>query len=349
MGAKWFGNCVLVVIVSFWSLLTLGFDGAVMFGAARQLAALRYPRVTGQITHSAVHSESGSDGDTYRAQLKYTYSVNGVRYDGDTHRYGAMSSNDGNAARIVKEHPVGKSVMVHYNPSSPGDAILKPGLEGMDLFMPMFLMPFNVVMLCGGWFGWHWLRRSKQVTPFAGFAVTRQEDRLRVCLSDPRLGVAAVAAGGVSFILVFVVGFSTGFNPPMWLMIAAWGLIGAATVAGYRRDHWKVGSAPRELVLDTFGDRLELFRKSRLVPAIVVAGAAVRDVDIKTIETKDSEGDIQRKYEAALIHAGPDGEDVRELLGSWSEEAKAKTLAHGLREWLKRSGHAVANAGAPSA
>jgi hypothetical protein len=338
MAAKWIGGCFAVFWVSFWSLLTLIFDGFLLWGAYCQLVATGYPSVTGEIIQSVVHTESGSDGDSYRPQISYTYTVDRVRYTGDTYRYGKMSSNDGNAARIVSAHPVGKSVAVYYNPSSPGDAVLRTGIEGTDLFLALFLTPFNVVMLFGWGFAWQCLRRPNDQSAFTGFRVTQQDERLHVLLNDPRIAVAAISAGAVSFLLVFVIGFSSGFSPPLPVALGAWALIVAAAVIGYIRDHWQTGKPPRELVFDEFGRKIEVFRMSRVEPARVIDSAAVKSVQVAIVETTDSDGNVQRRHEPSLVFLDANGQEVRELLGSWGDRNRAEALADGIHAWLERCG-----------
>lgn len=131
----------------FWSSFTLVFDGVTGWATVRQMRAKGYPTVPGRITHSEVKEHSDSDGSTYSAEIRYTYRVDQREYRGDRYRYGGVSSSDGNAQRTVAAFPVGAEVTVHYHPRDPADAILIVGLEGCDLFMPMFLLPFNVVKI----------------------------------------------------------------------------------------------------------------------------------------------------------------------------------------------------------
>jgi hypothetical protein len=110
MGAQQLGGGFGFLGISFWSLITLGLDAAIFGGAARQLAALDYPSVQARITHSEAHVQSGRKGKSYRAELRYAYTVDGVDYTGETYRYGGMASSDRNPAGIVESHPVGTVV-----------------------------------------------------------------------------------------------------------------------------------------------------------------------------------------------------------------------------------------------
>ena len=70
--------------------------------------------------------------------MKYDFEVDGRPYQGTQYRYGQWKSSDDSAKTIVASLPVGKQVDVYYNPEDPGDAILKPGIEGGDLFLTLF-------------------------------------------------------------------------------------------------------------------------------------------------------------------------------------------------------------------
>src|SRR5215470_11909526 len=83
-----------------WTACTLFFDSVPLWNAYRQIAALRYASVAGVITRSEVQVDHGEDGPTYRPDITYTYTVDGVAYAGDRYRYGMMSTNDNNAERV---------------------------------------------------------------------------------------------------------------------------------------------------------------------------------------------------------------------------------------------------------
>lgn len=51
------------------------------------------------------------------------------------------------ASEFVAAHPPGSAVTVFYDPASPATAVLESGFDGRDIFLPLFLLPFNVVML----------------------------------------------------------------------------------------------------------------------------------------------------------------------------------------------------------
>src|SRR5437764_2164637 len=109
-----------------------------------------------------------------------------------------MSSNDGGARRVVAEYPAGRQVDVHYAAADPADSVLLTGLEGADLFLPMFMTPFNLIML-GIWYVpfSKLLRRGSRVGN-AKLMDDGYESRLRLVEFGP-IVVGATVAGVIAF------------------------------------------------------------------------------------------------------------------------------------------------------
>ena len=90
-----------IFFVGFWSLITLIFDGMLVFNAYRQMKAIEFPVATGTVTHSEVTVHHSDDGTTYGVDVKYKYEVAGRSYVGTQYRYGQMNSSDDSARTIV--------------------------------------------------------------------------------------------------------------------------------------------------------------------------------------------------------------------------------------------------------
>jgi hypothetical protein len=314
----------------FWSLITLVFDVVLLCGIGWQVAALRYHRATGVVSQSRVEG-----CDTTRPDIRYTYSVNGVNYTGDRYRCWTVSTNDGSAERIVASHPVGRQVAVHYDPADPAASVLRIGIDGSDLYLAIFLTPFNIIMLGGWWWVWKGYRRLRSA-PFGGLPVVRHDERLRIRLDDTRLGCPAALALALSFILIFALGFTVGFNPPMPLMLGVWaGIIGLCALTYW----WDPLTGPaRALVLDDRYATLEVYRRSRGVADLVIPASSVREVSVVVTEKPDAEGGVHRTYAATIVFTQPGGGEGRQILRQGSDEALANALAAGIREWLRGLG-----------
>ena len=125
--------------------MTLGIDVMVLNGIRQQIRAEHFPTTAGIITHSEVQVISSGKGASYDARLRYAYRVAGRDFVGNRYRYGSFTASAERARTLSARYPVGAPVSVRYNPADPADAILTPGIEGADLFAPLFLLPFNLL------------------------------------------------------------------------------------------------------------------------------------------------------------------------------------------------------------
>jgi Protein of unknown function (DUF3592) len=152
MGGRNIGLGCAVVLGLFVLILSgalVVFDGYVGWVAYRQIRAQNYPTTAGVVTHSAVEGHGGRHSN-YRPNVQYKYAVAGVTYSCNRYRFGDVYAFEGKAHQIVGEHPVGTQVRVYYNPDDPADALLQPGVDGGDLFLATFLLPFNLLLLVIG-------------------------------------------------------------------------------------------------------------------------------------------------------------------------------------------------------
>ncbi|MBC8096440.1 MAG: DUF3592 domain-containing protein, partial [Akkermansiaceae bacterium] len=203
------GGIILIIFGLFWSGMTLMFDWFVLGPAVRQIGAQKFSSTSGTILSSEVTHNTDSDGTTHGVKITYAYTVAGREYVGDRFRYGNFSSSDcGWANQAVREHPVGSAVPVFYDPQAPEQALLRPGLAGSDLFLLMFMTPFNAVMLGFWWFGWNQLWR-KWRKPIAGGVKLRTESRTtraRLAEHSPLTAFLATVAL-LAFLSIFVLCF----------------------------------------------------------------------------------------------------------------------------------------------
>lgn len=319
----------------FWSSFTLVFDGVTGWATVRQMRAKGYPTVPGRITHSEVKEHSDSDGSTYSAEIRYTYRVDQREYRGDRYRYGGVSSSDGNAQRTVAAFPVGAEVTVHYHPRDPADAILIVGLEGCDLFMPMFLLPFNVVML-GLWIGLGGAAIRRMRRSATGGARVRDDGALvRIRFSGWRpVYTGAMAAAAIAFVGVFVIGFTAGFHPPLPAMFAAWGVILGGAIAAGLADRWKRG-IQRDIVFDPFHQTLVLPRTPQRPAEVVVPVDRISAMEVEEVSSTRSQENPTSRYYLKVVFAGDDGSLRHERLGEAWDASSAQDLAAWFRQRLR--------------
>ncbi|MCX8124995.1 MAG: DUF3592 domain-containing protein [Spirochaetes bacterium] len=108
---------IVIFLFVFGAVLTL--VGIKLIQNARQ--SLYWPKAEGVITQSFM------DWDRHRQQfanIKYTFTVNGEEITG--FQISAKDMNKSNED-LLKEYPVGKKVIVYYDPENPENSLLEPG------------------------------------------------------------------------------------------------------------------------------------------------------------------------------------------------------------------------------
>lgn len=325
------GVSVPLFFAVFWTGGTLLFDFFIAWAIFQQVQALTYSTATGTITSSEVDADDSGEGTTYRPSIKYTYVVNDQRYEGDRYRYGQVGTGDRSAHRIVASFPVGSQVEVYHAPNDPGDAVLRVGLEGVDYFGLMFMLPFNLVMLML-WLAILGSVRHRLLSPLAGGAkVIDDGGRVRVRLSPLRpTYIGAAVSGGLAFVLVFVVVFSLGLNPPVAPMLMAWGLIlGGGGMAGLY-VHRKLARGESDLLIDDVRGSVVLPRTFGRQEAVVVSSEKIVSLAVEQVKKSDSDGGMLYSYIPTVILTDDDGSQRQEKLIEWKDEHAAE----GLVEWL---------------
>ena len=91
-----------------------------------------WPTATGVITTSRVDEHHQYDEATeYRVGMTYEYFVDDQQYVSDNFDFWAsMFTRRSQAQDIVGQYPSGTSVIVHYDPDNPENAVLIPGCSG---------------------------------------------------------------------------------------------------------------------------------------------------------------------------------------------------------------------------
>ncbi len=330
------GGGFLLLFTLFWSIGVLGFDFVIGRSVVRQIYAVGYPTATGTITQSEVETIRGRRSRTYRPTIKYKYTVEGQEYVGERYRYGQFSSAKKWAERIVASHPVGSPFEVYYAPTDPSDAVLTVGLEGLDLFIFMFMLPFNVVMLA------FWIAGGGEVLyrlspgPAGGAKLCDDGRYVRVRLSMWKpLYSGLAAAGALAFVGIFIMAFGFGHAPPLPVTLVAWGVIVGSGALAYTW-HWrKLSGGDSDLVLDTFNESITLPHTFNRPRDSTIRAKKVVAIEVEKVEKRGTKGGVYYSYVPTLIFTDNDGSRRREKIAEWSSEARAEGLASWLREKLR--------------
>ncbi|NBV22153.1 MAG: DUF3592 domain-containing protein [Proteobacteria bacterium] len=325
------GGFLLLCFGLFWSGITLTFDSFIARTFYHRLHAQDYAGAPGRVTRSEIIRTRGSKGSTsYRPKIHFSYTVNGTEYTSEKLHYGEEGSSDARwAEQIVKTFPVGQSITARYDVANPGDAVLLTGLEGSELFLALFLTPFNCIMLALWCVPLFALKRNFWPRP-AGVPVTQRLRRTHVNLATVTpFGAAVLALGGGAFGLIFVVGFSAGFNPSVKVACLAWGILLAGATLAYVLRWLRLSSGVADLVLDTMGATLTLPRMVSRTDS-QVSFHEVKAVVIEQIANRGQRGGTTYSYAPTLqLH---DGRAFK--LADWYDEPKAKTFTAWLRGQL---------------
>lgn len=97
----------------------------------------QWPSVSGKIIKSEIDSWRREGKSYYQANIVYNYEVDGKKYTASKVTVGDPPSgtNMSPARRIQDEFPVGKDVVVYYDPEAPVSAALKPGIQKNDILL----------------------------------------------------------------------------------------------------------------------------------------------------------------------------------------------------------------------
>src|SRR5262249_2870293 len=86
-------------------------------------------------------------GKTTKLVVEYEYTVDGRRFACDRIWHEAVGPNYVTERTVAGLVPVGSRVSVSYNPRNPADAVLVPGLPGVDILALWYLYPLNLMLV----------------------------------------------------------------------------------------------------------------------------------------------------------------------------------------------------------
>jgi hypothetical protein len=105
-----------------------------------------WPVVDGVVLEAAIAADRETGRQRFRPVVRYRYEVNGQRYEGSRIQW---TMDQGyrkytRARRVLDGYRSGHAIKVHYDPTRPGVAVLKPG-HAMS-FRPMLVLAPTAAM-----------------------------------------------------------------------------------------------------------------------------------------------------------------------------------------------------------
>ena len=295
---------------------------------------MRYPSTEGTILSSEVTRHRGSKGGTsYGVQVSYKYKVNDVQYTGNNYRYVKFSTSDSAwAYDIVNRLARGTTTPVFYDPVNPGNAVLSTGIEGGDLFMLMFLMPFNMLTVVFLAAPLSALRRKLFKPAAGGVKLISEPRKIRARLYVvPPVAILLFTTGGFAFVGMFIVGIlSQGSHPELRTMLIMLVMIIGAAIAVSARYWMRVHSGKYDLVIDELGSTLELPLTYGRDTRIRVPFSSVENVFVETVQKPMANGRRNSTSYAPTLTLR-DTQPQTQQLAQWPDEEKAREFS----DWLR--------------
>ncbi|MBL8549670.1 MAG: DUF3592 domain-containing protein [Hyphomonadaceae bacterium] len=313
------------LVAILWIVLILTADFWIGFNVTKQWRAAAFPTVEAVVTSSSLEYGT-SRRRTSGPVIRYAYVVDGTRHEGDTFQYGNYTSSDWQWARaMVRAHPVGATTRVHYDPRNPSDSVIDPGLHGSDLFLALFLTPFNAIGL--GLLFAPMARERMRASEGAGVRWRDDGEKIRVRMprhfSPLAAGIAVFAFA--AFALSILVGFSFGLHPSMSVMVGVWAVVLAAGASAATYCWLREMRGDVDLVIDKVGGAVSLPATFDRKARVAMARADVRGVEVKAYEQPGSPGTI--------VH----GVRIVQRSGAWEVVAEREDAesAESLARWLR--------------
>ena len=140
--------------------LSFGFGSMIFLGVGlwminKGMQSENWDKGTATITSSEIEKTESKSKDaqgftqtstSYGVSVKYSYTVEGGNYEGNTVGFGTMSHNERSDAQDeLKSFPKGKTIDVYYDPENPSDSVLNKGV-----FWPMYIVVVVMVIILIG-------------------------------------------------------------------------------------------------------------------------------------------------------------------------------------------------------
>jgi hypothetical protein len=112
--------------------------------AVQSLLALRWVETPCVVDSSRVIVSQGRRDATYYVGIAYHYDSGGRAYAASRYQFGATSSTQKRARRIVNLYPPGRRAVCYVNPSAPTEAVIDRGLN-LEMLFGAIGLPFLLI------------------------------------------------------------------------------------------------------------------------------------------------------------------------------------------------------------
>jgi len=320
-----------MLLLAIWTGVLVAGDWGVLETSARQFLAGGFSTAVGEITRI----ELARGAIRHRGlDIGYSYSVNGIGYLGTQYRYDERNGALDYGA-ITNAFPRGSRKTVYYDPANPSDSVLSPGLDGCDLLLALFAIPFNIVTFAVWVTVIHAKRGPSRLAPAGGVRIRQQSGETRVRLTGFSPWAAGffglAAAGAAAAMLVVCMG---GFAPSLLLVSIALAVVAAAGVAASLWMAKRHGSGRHDLRIQEGSQTLVLPPAAgRKAPLLIPRGEIVAVSMHRRISHSPSGQHFS--YVPALDRVGLNAQPQSLQLINWGwTEGKARVFGGWLSQQL---------------
>jgi hypothetical protein len=325
-GSRTLGLFFLVKFAVLWSTFTLFFDYLMYFrDVVPQFRTVAFIAVDAEVLSCGKKVDQDADGVSHTGvTIEYKYRVAGQDYTSTRLRYLEYWTNFG-ADEFVATHRPGTMMTAFYDPRNPSAAVVEAGCDGRDLFLPLILLPFNVIMIGLGYLAVAGMRKGIHglQAAYHGFRVleTAEEYRIRLTTISPAAATVLVLVVAPLAATVFMACF-VGVPRGLGSAATAWAAVLACAAATYAYVASRADSGEYDLVIDRIAGTLLLPRRLIGGKSVVIssdwllsvkaassAGAESHQHSV-SVEWRDTSGQVQ----AATLATSLAPEQVRNLV-----------------------------------
>ncbi|MDX1951586.1 MAG: DUF3592 domain-containing protein [Verrucomicrobiota bacterium] len=326
------GSIFLILFGLIWTGVTAGLDYNFGRNIFKQIQAHSFPTTQGKIIHVALEKRNARKSETYIPVIRFAYEVNGRSYTSEKFRFDhGPSSSRSYSRRIVAENPKDSTALVYYNPNNPGEGILYPGIDGSDLFVLMFMLPFNLIAfgilfaLVGSFI------RKDRNEETGGIPAASVGHDLYVNLSTLGPGMTTLIYFGFATLgTLFAVAVLSGIYPSTRAGVIGWIFILTSSLAMYVRQRYRFRNFLDHLLIQRQKGSIRLPLSYGRKKLVSIPLPAVQQIEMRNEKTRDSRNRENEKWSIHLHHI-EQGQERIEKLYEFHDQAKATAFTAWLR------------------